>query len=99
MYEIKIGEITNEAKKNWHSAYKNDIQIIEDKICEYQCNMSTLEIASKCFHDEIQLDWGKFAWKGRKTEIKVFFKITGYNKKILDKIKPRKEYGIVYIDD
>lgn len=99
MYRILIGEINKRQKDKWESMNSDTDRVIEPVILERNCDMGTLTLASKVFHDEVQLDWGTFAWKAFKSELKRFFRKKGIPEEELEPFDAFKEYGVVYIDD
>lgn len=99
MYRIIIGEISRHNRENWQQITDDPDNILETKIYEGQCNMSTLQAAGRAFHDEIQINWGSFAWKAFKSEIRHFFKRKGIPEAELQPFDEFKEYGVVYIDE
>lgn len=99
MYRIIIGEISEKRKSEWNNGDVSVNKVLENKLFEKDCTIDTLSTAAKTFRDEVQLDWGTFAWKAFKSEIKRFFQKKGIPKKELESFDPFKEYGVVYIDD
>ena len=65
VFRVYYGEISESRKENWDNGEKNpyDVLVSNKKISGYDW-MSFLTIARKCLKDEIQIDWGSFAWKG-----------------------------------
>lgn len=98
MYRIIIGELSEEKKKKWDTGGIEVSSALERMIFKADCNIGTLPIAAKSFHDEVQIDWGSFAWKAFKSEIRRFFRRKGISEKELRKFDPYKEYGVIYID-
>lgn len=98
MYEILIGEISRSRKSKWDNGSTDPSSVISKILYSGSCTMGTLQDASKYFHDEIQVDWGCFAWKAHKCELLKFFRRKGYSIEELDSFDPFKEYAVVYID-
>lgn len=98
MYEIIIGEISDERKIGWKKLTSKPEEVLEKTLFRSPCRMSTLQSAAESFRNEIQLDWGSFAWKARKQELIKFFKKHGYPKDLLADLDGIKTYGVVYID-
>lgn len=98
MYKIMIGEISKRYNENWDNNTSID-NMLEPIIVEKDCDIGTLPMAARLFHNEIQIDWGIFAWKAFKSDIKQFFRKKGISEKELDSFDPYKEYGVVYIDN
>lgn len=57
-----------------------------------------LEIANKLFLDEVQVDWGSFAYKCTKKQLKKLKDQTGCEIN-LETLKTGKIYGIVFIEE
>lgn len=97
MYKIMIGEIDKKHNENWGNN-KSVEKMLEPIIVEKECNIGTLSQAARIFHNEEQIDWGIFAWKAFKSDIKRFFKKKGIPGKELEPFDEYKEYGVVYVD-
>lgn len=98
MYEIMVGEISEERKVNWKNTSVKPEEVLDKIIFRCKCRMSTLSSAADSFRNEVQLDWGSFAWKARKKELLKFFKKYGYPKELLSDLDTVKTYGVVYVD-
>lgn len=98
MYKIKIGELKTLKDPDWNEC-KSEDDILEPVLIEKDCTMATLPLAAKTFRDEVQLDWGTFAWKAFKSELRKFFRKKGLQEKELEAFDEYKEYGVVYIDN
>lgn len=98
MYEIVIGELSEDKRKQWDSSDSDVSEILDRSLFKADCSIGTLPIAAKSFHDELQIDWGSFAWKAFRSEIGRFFRRKGIPEQELKKFDPYKEYGVVYID-
>ena len=98
-YRIRIGEIAPEYQGNWTSA-EDPFDIIPGiainfcvSICEGMC------AAREHLHDEYQVDWGSWAWRGTKEEIEKVVSESWPNLDIsLEKLEVGKEYAFVYIE-
>ena len=99
MYKLIIGEINEKRKNDWHGVNKDMRSILSKELFEKECSIGTLTAAAGAFHDEVQIDWGTFAWKAFKTDIKSFFKKRGIPEEHLEPFDAFKEYGVVYIDN
>ena len=99
MYKLIIGEINEKRKDNWQEIDKDMRSILSKELYEKECTIGTLTAAAGAFHDEVQIDWGTFAWKAFKTDIKSFFKKRGIAEEHLEPFDEFKEYGVVYIDN
>lgn len=91
-------QINRHRHEQWDQEIKDTNSVLETKIYESDCTMGTLPMAACTFHDEIQIDWGSFAWKAFKSEIKRLFKKKGIPEAELQPFDEYKEYGVVYID-
>ena len=98
MYELIIGEINPNRKVRWDNGNTDPYSVIDRTLFSGNCTIGTLQEAAKCFYDEIQVDWGCFAWKTRKDELLRFFKRKGYHLEQIEKLDEFKEYAVVYID-
>lgn len=99
MYKLKIGEISRERNKDWFISSVAADEVLEPVLIEKDCTMAALPLAAKTFRDEVQLDWGTFAWKAVKSELKKFFRKKGLSEQELEAFDEYKEYGVVYIDN
>ena len=99
MYKIKIGEISRQHNEGWLNNNETKEQILDTVLVEKECDMGTLSLAAKTFRDEVQLDWGVFAWKAFKSDIKKLFRRKGFCESDIEELDPYKEYGVVYIDN
>jgi len=99
MYRIMIGEINKDQKTAWENMNVNADKVLDPIMFEKDCSIGTLSLASKTFHNEEQLDWGAFAWKASKSDIKRFFRKKGISENELEAFDEYKEYGVVYIDN
>jgi len=101
LFSVYYGEISDERKEKWDIEEDNPYKVLKDdnKISCYDW-MQFLAVARKSLTDEIQIDWGSFAWKGDKFSIGNMVdqlsggKIEGYSK-----MKPSVEYGVVFIEE
>lgn len=98
MYEIIIGELSEERKVGWKELDVDPDEVLEKTLFRSQCRMGTLSSAADSFRNEIQLNWGSFAWKAKKKDLIKFFKKHKYPKDILSDLDSVKTYGVVYID-
>lgn len=98
MYELLIGEISKNRTSKWDNGSKNPYEVLKQTMYRGECTMGTLQEAAQCFHDELQIDWGAFAWKASKADLMRFFRRKGYPLDALDPFSDYKLYGVVYID-
>ena len=100
MFRVYYGEIAESRKEKWDNGEENPYDVLawNKKISGYDW-MSFLATARKVLKDEIQIDWGSFAWKASKADIlklKREWNATLEDQKIL---KENVEYGVVFIEE
>ena len=98
MYEILIGELSKDRELKWDNGMTDPYAVLGKNMFSCRCTIGTLQDANRYFHDEIQIDWGCFAWKAQKCELLKFFRRKGYAVDDLEQFDPFKEYAVVYID-
>ena len=100
VFYVWYGEISDERKENWDSRSDNPF-----KVLKWHKSISGLDwyqflgFARTYFKDEIQIDWGSFAWKGDAGSIKKLVKSCNCAE-IADSscLEDGVEYGIVFIE-
>ena len=98
MSSILYGEIKVNQLRSW-SENKNPYDIlIENNRIEKLGGWEFLEIANKLFSDEVQVDWGSFAYKCTKNQLKILKDQTGCEIN-METLKIGKIYGIVFIEE
>lgn len=100
MFSVYYGELSESRKETWDNGEDNPYSVLawNKKISGYDW-MSFLATARKVLKDEIQIDWGSFAWKAGKADIlklKREWNATLENQKML---KENVEYGVVFIEE
>ncbi len=98
MYKILFGIISSKRRRNWNDRDEDPYKVLDECLYERECSIGTLPSAGKAFRDEVQIDWGSYAWKAKKREIRRFFRRKGYPEEVLEKFDSDEEYGVVYID-
>lgn len=97
MYTIRIGEISEERKKNWHLDDDNPYAVIGGKpICEDSCTIDGVLYCQECLRDEVQIDWGSWAYKGNASEIKALFRKLRW---VDNPLEDGKDYAVVFIEE
>ena len=98
MSSIFYGEIKENQLRSWPEN-KNPYDIlVENNRIEKLGGWEFLEIANKLFLDEVQVDWGSFAYKCTKNQLKKLKDQTGCEIN-LETLKIGKIYGIVFIEE
>ncbi len=98
--KVYFGELTDARKKNWHYSDGNPFSVLKENH-EVNIRLEIIDYAKKYFHEEIQIDWGSFAWKCSLKEFTDCLK--AYKLKFplsLDEngLDEKGEYGVVFIE-
>lgn len=101
-YSIYCGLISSSRKENWDNGDTDPYSVIEGNTYEITCMnwMKFLSVAKACLKDQIQIDWGSFAWKGYKKDIDNLIAAMGSD--ILQSPKylsSQHEYAVVFIEE
>lgn len=100
MYSVYYGEISKERKEKWDNGEENPYNVLMWRKQISGCSgQHFIYIARRLFKDEIQIDWGSFAWKAMKEDI---FKLKEeWNAEFDDEkiLKEDIEYGVVFIEE
>ena len=113
MCSAYFGELIEERKRCLNSADKNPYHVLQNKICLECKEHILLDVGAKYFREEIQLDWGSFAWKCTPDELYQFLNdkksvlpwLIKRDEEFLENIKTyitdRKdtEFGIIFIEE
>ncbi|MBR0112984.1 MAG: hypothetical protein IJM02_04470 [Clostridia bacterium] len=68
-YRIRIGTIAPEYQSNWTST-EEPFNIIDECYNDFHVSICDgMRAAGQYLHDEFQVDWGSWAWRGTKEEI------------------------------
>lgn len=67
-----FGEISEKCKMIWENAEVHPIEVLHEPIRLEDKGHEVLMYGSKYFNDEIQIDWGSFAWKCSPEQIYTF---------------------------
>lgn len=100
MYTIYYGELSESRKETWDTGEDNPYQVLQDtrKISANDW-MGFLGVARKHLREEIQIDWGSFAWKATKNELINLCKVPGISARGVKSLEADKEYGVVFIEE
>jgi len=100
-YDTYYGEISEEGKKAWTGAEMSPFHVLaKNNTIRFRGHwMDFLAWARKELRDEVQVDWGSFAWRCLGSDIRRLgserkeCEIDGY-----EEIDPDREYGVVFIE-
>ena len=99
-FEVYYGEISDARKLNWDNGEENPYDVLKHNytIKPAQNWMEFLHWAEKNLSDEIQIDWGSYAWKCKGKVIKRIRYISYGYIKDLENVVDDQEYGVVFIE-
>lgn len=99
MSSIFYGEIKEERLNSW-SENENPYDILKenDRINRLS-GWDFLEVTKKLFTDEVQVDWGSFAYKCTKDQLRKLMQKTHCEIEKIDQMNPDQIYGIVFIEE
>lgn len=98
--DIFYGEISDARKENWNLKTNNPYEVlVKNKPITKLGGWEFLTCAKEMFRDEIQIDWGSFAYKCDKEELKKLEKQTKCNIPGLNELEEGKDYGIIFIEN
>lgn len=100
MFSVYYGELSETRKENWDNGEENpfDVLVSNKEIKGYDW-LDFLAIARRLLRDEIQVDWGSFAWKANKTDILKLKKEWDATIEDAKSLKAGVEYGVVFIEE
>ena len=99
MSSIFYGEIKEERLKSW-TANGNPYDILIENNRIYRLGgWDFLEVSKKLFTDEVQADWGSFAYKCTKEQLRMLMQKTNCEIEKIDQLNPDQIYGIVFIEE
>lgn len=100
LYTIYYGEISAVRKAKWNNGEDNPYDVLEcNKKISCTNWISFLAAARKYLKDEIQIDWGSYAWKGTKDDILKLCKAINGEVQDSKNLKDCIEYGIIFIEE
>jgi len=98
-YSIYYGELSQKRKDDWDNGEENPFSVLEKKR-RIKCMdwVAFLGAARKCFYDEVQIDWGSFAWKAKKKDLLKIKEAMCVEIEDENELEDNKEYGLVFIE-
>lgn len=113
MCSAYFGELCDKRKEKWNNDDTNPYAVLASPIKLEQKGHDLLSVGNKYFHDQIQVDWGSFAWKCSPEEILRF--LDDYREKLpwlieddealIENVKAYIEergnvtYGVVFVEE
>ena len=99
MSSIFYGEIKEERLNSW-SENENPYDILkENNRINRLSGWDFLEVTKKLFTDEVRVDWGSFAYKCTKDQLRKLMQKTHCEIEKIDQMDPDQIYGIVFIEE
>ena len=99
MSSIFYGEIKEERLNSW-SENENPYDILkENNRINSLSGWDFLEVAKKLFTDEVQVDWGSFAYKFTKEQLRKLMQKTHCEIEKFEQLDTDQIYGIVFIEE
>lgn len=99
MSSIFYGEIKEERLKNW-TANGNPYDILTENNRIYRLGgWDFLEVSQKLFTGEVQVDWGSFAYKCTKEQLRKLMQKTHCEIEKFEQLDSDQIYGIVFIEE
>ncbi len=100
VYRILYGEISQSRKEKWDNGEENPYDVLQwSKEISARDWMEFLASGKKYLREEIQIDWGSFAWKATKNELLNLCKVPGITVRGVNKLDSEIEYGVVFIEE
>lgn len=97
--KIYYGDISEARQKQWNSGDDNPYEVLGDNMSSISCDwMEFFDFARSHFSEEIQVDWGSFAYKCSGKELLKLENSCCASVENSREIDPEKEYGVVYIE-
>ena len=66
-------------------------------LAEENCRISALSSADYCLHDRKEEDWGRFAFRGSKQEIRRLFEAENLSSAALEKLSESRDYTVTFL--
>ena len=99
MSSIFYGEIKEERLNSW-SENENPYDILkENNRINSLSGWDFLEVAKKLFTEEVQVDWGSFAYKCTKDQLRKLRQKTHCEIEKFEQLDTDQIYGIVFIEE
>ena len=96
-----VGELTDYARENWKTM-EEPFNVLQTEHKEQLWGVDWIEFrgwADVHFKEEVQVDWGSFAWKCDKKGIIEMYEHFGLEiPEFIEQLDPDKEYGAVMIE-
>lgn len=101
MVDVFFGELSKERQKDWNFPDDNPYAVLQNDYKIWKAGTDVLWYGKEYFHDQIQIDWGSFAWKCSIEEFKEYLKY--YHLDVPDELDlhtldKTKQYGMVFIE-
>lgn len=100
MYRIYYGELSEARKEKWDNEEDNPYAVLTwTKKISSNDWIGFLANARKYLREEIQIDWGSFAWKATGNELMNLNNVRGICVEGVKKLDSYGEYGVVFIEE
>ena len=97
--KIYYGDISEARQKEWNSEDDNPYKVLGENMSSISCDwMEFFDFAKNHFSNEIQVDWGSFAYKCSGKELLKLERSCCASVENSNEIQPEKEYGVVFIE-
>lgn len=101
VHQTYYGEISDEWKQDWGDAGEDPFQVLR-KNNDFKCGdwETFFQLAPEVFTDEVQVDWGSFAYKATKDMLIEMRKRSHGACRVRDesKLQDGVIYGVVFIE-
>lgn len=95
MYRILVEEIYKEERGGIARNVLRNLRRQQPLAAE-NCRISALSSADYCLRGRREIDWGRIAWRGNKTEIARLFEAERLNSADLEKLEENREYTVLF---
>ena len=99
--EVFFGEISDERKLNWDNGEEDPFNVLKKNYRVEWGDVQFLSDGDVYFHEQIQVDWGSYAWKCSKAEFVDYLKMRELkvSKELdWDSLPEDGQYGVVFIE-
>jgi hypothetical protein len=96
---VFYGEIKDDRLISWNENHDPYDILKENHRVEKLSGWSFLDIAEKLFSDEVQVDWGSFAYQCTKEQLCELGRRTNCEIVRIDELQPGVVYGIVFVEE
>ena len=113
MCSAYFGELCDKRKSKWDNGDTNPYEVLDKPISLDGKGHDLLDAGNRYFHEQVQIDWGSFAWKCSAEEIIRF--LTDYketlswlvenDEKMIEEVKSyikereNVEFGVVFVEE